>query len=147
VLAENGIQADLEAIEDLLQRADVLAVAFTTFSLRLLVDFRTTGDTGPLVTVVEPVTSVQERYRWLGRHRGVFGAPEAFSFFTWPQTVRTLVDRDVLATARERLAGSGPAATGQLDEALASLLRTERDAISAAVRGEDPWRTIWPRLS
>jgi hypothetical protein len=147
VLAENGIQADLEAIEDLLQRADVLAVGFTTFSPRLLVDFRTSGDTGPLVTIVEPVTSIQERYRWLGRHRGMFGAPEAFSFFTWPQTVRTLVDRDVLSTARTRISDSSPAATDQLDDAVASLLATERDAIRAAVRGEDPWRTLWPRLA
>lgn len=146
MLTENGLQVDLEAVEQVLRRADVLTIAFTLFPERLLVDTRANAEAGPFAGVVEPVATVQERYLWLGRHRGMFGAPEAFSFFMWPHTVRSLIRRDVLRTLRQRLEAAEGGAGARLDAALAELLDKEVEAMKAAVRGDpERWKTIWER--
>jgi hypothetical protein len=140
--SENGTKVDLEALNDLLRRTDVLTIGFTLFRERILVDTRTNDRQGQLVTMAEPVGSVQERYLWLGRHRGAFGAPEAFSFFVWPHTVRDLLDRNILAELVARLdADAAEQLTLALDEA-ASL---ERQAIAAAVRGDESYPALWQR--
>ncbi|MFN0095846.1 MAG: hypothetical protein ACKVVT_13860, partial [Dehalococcoidia bacterium] len=103
MLTENGLVIDREAMEDVLRRADVLTIGFTTFPERVLVDFRHRPGIEPWSGIVEPVATVQERYAWLGRERGTLGAPQAFSFFIWPNSLRMLIETDVLATVRQRL--------------------------------------------
>lgn len=139
---ENGIEVDHEALAELLRRADVLTIGFTLFPHRLLVDLRTNATDGQLATIVEPVASVQERYLWLGRHRGSFGAPEGFSFFAWPQTVRGLVERRILAPLQARLEGN---ARAQLESVLSDLLALEETAMRRAVTGAPEWPTLWDR--
>lgn len=143
MLTENGMNVDPDALEDVLRRADLITIGFSTFPERLLVDTRSRRDEGPLVAIVPPVTSVQDRYLWLGQHRGAFGAPEAFSFFLWPQTVRSLAERDVLAPLRQRLGEASESAAVVLDQALRELLDRERAAMIGAIRGESGWQTIW----
>ncbi len=145
MLTENGLRVDMEAVREVLERADVLAVAFTTFPDRLLVDVRDSGEEGPLVAIVDPVSTVEERFLWLGQHRGRFGAPEAFSFFMWPQTVRGMVERDLMAPMRSRLLAINPPAAAELDTVLGHLVQLEARAIRAACAGEEPWQTVWPR--
>ncbi|MGD9935578.1 MAG: hypothetical protein AB7T37_17920, partial [Dehalococcoidia bacterium] len=102
---------------------------------------------GPLVAVAEPVATVQERYLWLGKHRGAFGAPEAFSFFFWPHSVRTLVESGVLAPMRERLAAVSVDSDAALDVTLARFLELEQEAWRGAIRGDERWATVWQRAS
>ncbi|MBI5949144.1 MAG: hypothetical protein HY875_13470 [Chloroflexi bacterium] len=147
MLTENGLEVDMAALEDVLQRADVLTIGFALFAERLLIDTRTREGEGPLVAVVGPVQTVQERYLWLGQHRGNFGAPEAFSFFVWPKTVRTLIDTDVLATMRARLAAVSPEGESALRDVLDRFAALEREAMRAAVVGDEPWRTVWPQAA
>ena len=135
MLTENGLQGDMDAVNEVLRRADVLTVGFTTFAERLLIDTRANASAGPLVTIVEPVTTVQERYLWLGRHRGQMGAPEAFSFFIWPHSVRTFVERDVLAIIRDRVRTLDPAVAAAIDGTLQRLITMERESLRAAVLG------------
>ncbi len=142
MLTENGIDVDVAALNELLQKADVLTIGFTLFPERILVDVRSSEQQGNLATMVEPVTSVQERYLWLGRHRGAFGAPQAFSFFVWPHTVKSLIARDLLAPLMARL---DPDAARQLDTALREALRLERAAMVKAVTGDESWPAIWAR--
>ncbi len=137
---ENGIAVDFEALNQLLVQADVLTIGFMLFPERVLVDVRANGREGQMVTIVEPVASVQERYLWLGQHRGAFGAPEAFSFIVWPHTVSGLIERDVLAPLRARL---GDEARRQLDAALATSAEMERRAVARAVGGAEEWPALW----
>jgi hypothetical protein len=145
MLTENGLQIDPDAVDQVLRRGDVITIAFSTFPERLLIDTRHNAEAGPLVAIVDPVSTVQERYLWLGRHRGMFGVPEAFSFFPWPHTVRTLVAEDVLAPLRRRLEAVSPEAAASLDARLTRLLAIEQQAMRDAVRGEGHWRTVWQR--
>jgi hypothetical protein len=112
---ENGVQIDFEALDNVLRNGDVITIGFSLFAERILVDTRSNDRQGQFAAIVEPVGSVQERYRWLGRRRAAFGAPEAFSFFIWPQTIPGLVERNILRVLRERLDGE---ALEQLDAAL-----------------------------
>jgi hypothetical protein len=145
MFTENGIEVDPERVQQVLESADVLTIAFALFPERVLFDTRTNRTDGPLVAIVEPVASVQERYLWLGKHRGSFGAPEAFSFLAWPHTVRGLIERDILAPLRQRLEAASPDASRVFDDVMARLQRRELFAIRDAIRGEDPWRTLWER--
>src|SRR6185436_12184789 len=94
---ENGINIDEEALEKLLKTSDLITIGFTLFAERILVDPRSNDATPQFAAVVEPVGTVQERYLWLGKHRGGFGPPEGFAFFVWPHTVQGLLDRNLLA--------------------------------------------------
>ena len=143
MFTDNGINVDEAAMERILSEGDVIAVGFMWFPERLLIDTRTDAETGPLVAVVAPVANVQERYHWLGQHRGMFGMPEAFSFFTWPQTVRGMAERDALRTLRRRLEATSSDGAEMLDRALETLMGLEHEAMKAAIRGDKPWETIW----
>ena len=146
MFTENGIDIDPERVNQVLHNADVLTVAFPLFADRVIFDTRTKGDVGPLVAIVEPVASVQERYHWLGQHRGAFGAPEAFSFFAWPHTVRSMMERGILEPMRRRLLDASPAAAIEFDDVMAELRRREIEAMGDAIRGAEPWRALWSRV-
>jgi hypothetical protein len=143
MFTENGIEIDPERLNQVLRQADVLTIAFPLFPERLLFDTRSNGADGPLIAVVEPVASVEERYLWLGKHRSGFGAPEAFSFFAWPHTIRSLIERDVLAPLCERLDAASPESSKVLEDVMARLHQREVHAIRDAIRGAEPWRTLW----
>ncbi len=147
MLTENGIMIDQEAVNELLEKADVLTIGFTLFPQRLLMDVRSTvdGSVGPLVTLVDPVANVQERYLWLGRHRGMFGAPQGFSFFVWPHTLRYLLESDALRLMRQRLEALPGNGAEQLNTALELLIRLENDEHRRAVLGADHYHTFWQR--
>lgn len=146
MLTENGLEIDVEQVHEVLRHADVLTIAFSLFPERLLFDVRTNEQEGPLAAIVEPVASVQERYLWLGKHRGHFGAPQAFSFFMWPHTVRSLIDRDVLAPMRDRLAALSPEAPAVFEKLLSTLGQREREAMAEAINGEGQWRPLWEQV-
>ncbi|GIW16790.1 MAG: hypothetical protein K6U88_10915 [Dehalococcoidia bacterium] len=137
---ENGIDVDIQAIERILAEGDLITIGFSLFPLRLLVDTRENEHDGQWAGIVEPVASVQERYLWLGKHRGSFGPPRAFAFFVWPKTVRNLVERGTLGILRSRLHGD---ALRRFDEAVAQALELEREAMKEACRGSRAWPAIW----
>ena len=137
---ENGNQVDLAAVEEVLRRVDVLTIGFPLFPERLLVDLRSSTVDGQFAGIVEPVASVQERYLWLGQHRGTFGAPEAFSFFVWPQSVESLGEGSILAPLRDRLT---PDAQEALATGFTRAVDLERRAILRAVRGAADWPALW----
>ena len=139
---ENGNQIDRDALDRLLTVSDLITIGFTLFPERLLVDTRSNATDGQFADMVEPVASVQERYLWLGKHRSSFGAPEGFSFFVWPRSVRNLLERDALAPLKRRLE---PEALAAFESALEHALRMERDVTKAMIRGHEAWPAIWER--
>lgn len=141
-MTENGLDINAEELEQLLTSGDIVTIGFLLFPERLLVDTRVNEREGQLARMVEPVASVQERYLWLGKHRSSFGAPEGFSFFVWPRSVRNLLERDALAPLKRRLE---PEALAAFESALEHALRMERDVTKAMIRGHEAWPAIWER--
>ena len=136
---EDGQPLDLDELREAIAQSDVLIVGFRAFPERLLVDSRTNGPTGPMVRVVEPVSGVEERLRWLTRRRPQFGLPQRFTFFVWPRSVGYLEETGVAQLLREHVGHDG---VPQISAALGELHALERSARRAAVSG-GPWQTLW----
>ena len=144
VHSENGLQVDLEALDERLRNADLIVIGFRAFPERLLLDARSTPAEGPLVAVVAPVASVQERYAWLGKHRSAFGLPDDFTFALWPHSIALIRERDVLAPMSARMAAVSNKADLAMTRALDRLQVLERRTIRAAVLGGPDWESLWP---
>jgi len=144
VYTENGLLVDLAEVEKVVNQCDVFTIMFRLFPERLLVDGRTSPQEGPLVALVEPVATVEERYHWLGRKRPHFGPPEHFAFFLWPHSIAFFEECGVADRIRRRCEASGwPEAAAMFDRVLSDLREKEWRATQAAITGED-CRTIWP---
>jgi hypothetical protein len=142
---DNGLTIDLDQVREICERADVLTFGFSFTPERLLIDTRADREEGPLVALVAPVAGIRERYAWLGQNRGRFGAPEAFSFISWPHSARTFESLDVLGPVRRRLAALNPTNVNALDEAISVVRQRERAMTAAAILGSHPWQTLWSR--
>jgi hypothetical protein len=148
---ENGPLVDLGQIDEIVQQADVFAIAFRLFPERLLIDTRHDADDPagpcglPMVAIVDPVATVEERFFWLGQHRPMLGTPRNFMFFLWPHSIRFLDESGLWGRIRERLVRSGfDGAAETVDAALKDLERREYRATCAAIKGET-FQTIWAR--
>ncbi len=140
---ENGLLVDLPEIEDIVGTADVFAGSFRLFPERLLIDTRHDGREIPMVAIVDPVSSVQERFFWLGQHRPSLGLPNSFKFFYWPHSVGYLRESGIWAKIVDRITGSGFAGARETcDDALRDLMTRERDATIDAIHGAR-YQTLW----
>ncbi len=134
---------DISEIQTIVTSADVFGVGFRLFPERLLIDTRHDERETPLVAIVDPVATLQERYFWLGQHRPSLGMPQQFMFFAWPHSVVYLEESGVWAQVRDRVVASG--ARGAADTcaaALDDLLGREHSAHLDAIRGPK-YETIW----
>jgi hypothetical protein len=150
---ENGLLVDLGEIQRIAQDADVFAAAFRLFPERLLIDTRyneadPNGPCGlPMIAIVDPVATMQERFFWLGQHRPTLGTPKRFMFFLWPHSIRYLEESGVWAAIRDRVVHSGFAGAPETcGAALRDLYRREYHANVDAIRG-DKHQTLWSAAS
>lgn len=140
---ENGLLVDVAEIETIVANADVFAAGFRLFPERLLIDTRHDDREIPMVAIVDPVSSVQERFFWLGQHRPSLGMPQHFMFFFWPHSIRYLEESGLWARIRDRVVASGFAGAPETcDAALADLRQRERAATLEAIAG-GRYETLW----
>jgi hypothetical protein len=140
---EHGALVDIGEIRNIVANADVFAVGFRLFPERLLVDTRSDRNELPMVAIVDPVETVQERFFWLGQHRPTLGMPQSFMFFFWPHSVRYLEESGLWQEIRARIEGRGFAgAVETCEAALQDLLIRERAATIDAISGQR-YRTLW----
>jgi hypothetical protein len=145
LFTENGVLIDLEEVGKVVDASDVFTIGFRMFPQRVMIDTRETGEVGPMVRVVEPVDSVEERFHWLGRERPAFEAPERFAFFVWPHSLEFFESSGLPQRLRDRLgAPERPEVAQMTDEALEELRRLEREAVQQALSGEG-YHTLWPQ--
>ncbi len=145
MFTENGVLIDLEEVGKVVDASDVFTIGFRMFPQRVIIDTRETDEVGPLVRVVEPVASVEERFHWLGRERPALGAPQQFSFFVWPHSLEFLEACGFGQRIRDRLrASERPDVARMIDEALAELRRLERRSVQQALAGEG-YHALWPQ--
>jgi hypothetical protein len=140
---DSNFPIDLEGINKIVESADVFVIGFTIFPERLLVDSRYDSDESPLVKVVPPVSSVEERYRHLRELRPRFQLPDKFMFFVWPKPVASFERMGIWQRIIDRALASGH--SGVLDrcrEAIRELKRREEDSVIAAIKG-DGYQNLW----
>ena len=140
---DNDYTVDLDDIVATLTSSDVVVMRFIALGQRLLLDFRTTRAEGPMVRVVQPVDSVQERYKELKRIRPGFAAPERIVAVWWPRFASSLRESPAWQAVMERVcAGGFRDSVQEAEAAIDELVALERMAAVHAVRGEG-FRTLW----
>lgn len=140
---DNDFNIDLIDIATTIRTNDVITIRFVAVGHRLLLDFRTTEIDGPMLKVVEPVKSVEERYRHLRKLRPRFAPPERIVAIWWPRFASSLEPTGVWREVMERVSDSGHVdAVRTAEDTLAELMALEREQQKDAVRGEG-FRTLW----
>jgi hypothetical protein len=135
---------DLEEVRKVVDQCDVFTIGFRLFPERLIIDSRKSETEGPMVEVVEPVATVEERFFWLGQRRPSFGVPKQFTFFIWPHSVRYMSESGLVDMIRRRLESVEPESGALIDRAVAQLQRMEDRAVRDAITGRN-YHTIWAR--
>ena len=144
---DNDFSVDLVDIAATIRSSEVISIRFVAVGQRLLLDFRCTDVDGPMVRVVPPVKSVEERYRTLRQVRPRFALPEKIEAIWWPRFAKSLETTGVWRAVMERVSESGHVdAVRQAEEALAEIVRLEHEHQIAAVRGIG-FRTLWAATS
>lgn len=145
MFTENGVLIDLEEVTKVVEGCDVFTIGFRTFPERVIIDTRETETVKPMMRVVEPVDSVEERFHWLGRERPAFGVPEQFSFFVWPHSMEFFEASGLAQHIRDRLrVPDRPDVAPMVDEALSELRRLERRSVQQALAGRG-YHALWPQ--
>lgn len=144
---ENGVVIDLDQVRRVIRESDVFTIAFRLFPERLIVDTRAEPAdercSTPMVAIVDPVATVEERFFWLGQHRPSLGTPQNFMFFYWPHSVGYLAESGIWAAVRGRVVSDDIAGSSETcNAALADLIDRERRANVDAIQGERH-HTLW----
>lgn len=140
---DNDFSIDLSDIAETIRSSDLIAMRFVSLGQRLLLDFRSSEIDGPMVRVVPPVRSVEERYETLKRLRPRFDAPGKIHALWWPRYTRSLKTTGVWDEVMQRVTEAGhPDAVRRAWEALEQLIAAEDEAQRQAIRG-DGYRTLW----
>lgn len=135
---------DLEELRRVVDNADVFTIGFRMFPERMIIDTRSTDDTPPMVRVVEPVSTVEERFFWLGRERPQFRVPERFTFFVWPHSLRYFEDSGLGDMIRDRVCPISEECESQVTRGIQQLKALERKAERDAIAGRN-YQTLWER--
>jgi hypothetical protein len=144
MFSENGLLIDFDEVRKIVESSDVFALAFAHFPERLLVDTRSNATETPLVQVVEPAGSGEQRLAWLQRRRPTLGKPEAFQLLPWPHSPTLLSDSGVWERILHRVgADADPQVDVQCSLAMRQLRNLDREALLAMINGDD-CITIWP---
>ncbi|MFA7248383.1 MAG: hypothetical protein WC273_02010 [Dehalococcoidia bacterium] len=137
---------DIEAIRRIIEDAEVFVVRFAMIEQRLLVDTRPDGQGRPYISIVPPVNSSEERYRFLRRERPDVLPPAQITVFQWPRPIAVMRELGVWRFIEDRLVAiGGEASRRAADRAFRDGLRLERADVVAAIRGGEGYETIWER--
>lgn len=137
---------DIEAIRRVIEESAVFVVRFAMMEQRLLVDTRLDGQGRPYISMVPPVTSAEERYRFLRKERPDVPPPDQITVFQWPRPIAVMRELGVWTFIEDRVASLGGDAMRQ--RAIAAFRegqRLERADILAAIKGGEGYETIWER--
>lgn len=125
---------DLDEVRRVIDGAEVLVIRFSVTDRRLLVDTRSNEHAGPMIRVVPPATSAEERFRAIKVLRPRFRVPQRVVTFQWPRHARALAESGVWDHLARRMVAAGLADVADCDRAYAELVDAEREVEVAAIR-------------
>jgi hypothetical protein len=137
---------DLDEVFKVIDTADVLVVRFDIIQKRLLVDFRIKPGLLPMIALVPPAESVEDRFRSIKKLRPEFPFPERVMSFQWPRSMRVLLASGTWQHLVDRMAAlGGNEAIDDCGRAMEQLELEERHEVSLAIQGADHYQTLWER--
>lgn len=145
-MLDGAFLIDRDEVLRTVREAEVITFRFPTVTHRLLIDNRFSELDPPMVRLVEPAGSAEERFRSLKRLRPRFRLPDRISAIAWPLTARAIQECGVWDAIIDRIVMAGfTDAAERYGGILRDLLARERREAIAAVRGEEPYQAIWSR--
>lgn len=145
-MADSDFGVDIEEMGHVFDEADVVVVRFHVIAQRLLLDMRVAPGDPPLIRLVPPVSSAEERYRYLQAERPRMSLPEHITVVAWPRYVQVMRDTGLWQRIVDRLvreAGDGMIADAE--EAYRDIRAAERAEVAAAIRGGEGYEALWER--
>lgn len=137
---------DLDEVYKVIDAADVLVVRFDIMQKRLLADFRVKVGVGPMVALVAPAESVEDRFRSIKKMRPEFPFPERVMSFQWPRSMRVLLSSGVWQRLVDRMGAlGGDEAADACGGAMEQLENEEREEVARAITGAEHYQTLWER--
>ena len=142
-MMDGDFELDVDEILTDLKDADVLSIFFPMFRKSLVLDMRSTEQSGPMVKIMPMVASPQERMRAIRRLRPGFPRRHSLSVVAWPRYVESLRANGIWQRLVDRLVEAGhKRAAEYMEKALAELSRQEKAEMARVVMGEN-YHTIW----
>jgi len=140
---DNDFAIDLDAIFQVIDKAEVITIRFLILPQRLLIDARCSETEGPLIKVVPRARSLEERFKSIKQLRPRFRLPEKITAIWWPKPVHALVASGIWDRILRRMNAAGFSdTTEQCEQALQALTEHEKAEILNAVRGEG-YQCLW----
>ena len=137
---------DIDEVIRVIDSAEVLVIRFAILEKRLLIDTRYTEFDGPVISVVNRVTSVEERFKDLKKLRPRLPLPEKIMSFMWPRQMATFRASGLWERIQSRLVSlGGERMQERCEKVFEELSRRERAEVLAAIRGSDDYQSLWER--
>lgn len=145
-MADSDFGVDIEEMGRVFDEADVVVVRFHVIAQRLLLDMRVAPGDPPLIRLVPPVNSAEERYRYLQAERPRMSLPDHITVVAWPRYVQVMRDTGLWQRLVDRLVReAGDAMAADAEEAYRDIRAAERAEVAAAIRGGEGYEALWER--
>jgi hypothetical protein len=145
-MADSDFGVDIEEMGHVFDEADVIVVRFHVIAQRLLLDMRAAPGDPPLARLVPPVTSAEERYRYLQAERPKMPLPDHITVVGWPRYVQVMHDTGLWQRIVDRLVREGgEEMIAHAEEAYRDIRAAERAEVAAAIRGGEGYEALWER--
>ena len=137
---------DIEEMGRVIDEAGVLLVRFHVIPQRLLVDAREHAGEGPLIRLVPPVASAEERYRYLHKLRPGVPLPEQITVLSWPRYIEVMREAGLWQRLEQRMfeLGGAPLAR-RCGEVFEEVRSAERAEVVTAIIGGEGYESLWER--
>jgi hypothetical protein len=137
---------NLSELTDAIAQEEVLIVRFQNFEERLLLDMRLGEDDQPLVRMVGPVSSAEERYTELRQIRPEVALPERIMVVPWPRSFNEMQRLGLWQEISSRIIKvAGDSATQLILDLQTEIERLEVLELAAIIRGDIGYETLWER--
>ena len=101
---------DIDEMGRVIDEAGVLIIRFHVIPQRLLVDARESAEDSPQLRLVPPVSSAEERYRYLQKLRPGVPLPDQITVLSWPRYVEVMREAGLWQRLEQRMFELGGAA-------------------------------------
>ena len=132
-----------------IEEAEVLTIFFPNLMKALVVDVRHNLEEGPMVRVVNQVSSMEERMAIIEKMRPRMGRVRSIAGIPWTKSIRTLKENEVIDRLEVRLQAAGMnelEAVRACEEAFQQLRDVEYNQWVDLIKGQSPlYKTIWSK--
>ena len=136
---------DLAEVTNIIATSEVVIIRFSTVEKRLLLDFRSSEAEQPMISLVNRVSSAEERFKDLRRLRPGLALPDQIMTFHWPKHIASLERLAVLdrIIAKFRVIGYADMEL-TCRQVFDELLSLERSELLSAIKGEG-YQSLWEK--